>query len=200
VLLELEHPPQRGSHRQVLVLIPAHNEESGIAATLESVRAQFAVRPTGGRGVRQLPPTRRPDCLRGTTDWMPGDRRQHAQEAGALNQRWPPSCPTCTTRWCCVMDADTEIDPDSSPTRGLRRPRVAAVGGTFRGQEGRRLRGYVQRNEYARTAAERAPATRQALVLTGTATLFSVPDCATCRIPRGRWLPGKANELYTRTR
>ena len=73
-----------------------------------------------------------------------------------------------------VMDADTVLNPDflqnalTYVARGYH-----AVGGVFLGKEGGNFVGMLQRNEYARYARDVQRRNGKALVLTGTATVFT---------------------------
>jgi len=74
-----------------------------------------------------------------------------------------------------VMDADSFLAPTflAEAQRHLR-DGVGGVGGVFTGREGGGYVGMLQRNEYARYARDVARRKGKVLVLTGTATLFSV--------------------------
>lgn len=157
------------------VIIPAHNEEKQIGETLESVFAQ----------------TTRPDhCVviadncsdntgeialaHGAEVFVTSGNRH--KKAGALNQ-WldkhlfglePDDL-------IMVMDADSILDKEFLTNAiGYIQKGYAAVGGVFSGKPGGGYVGMLQRNEYARYARDVARKKGKTLVLTGTATLFTV--------------------------
>jgi cellulose synthase/poly-beta-1,6-N-acetylglucosamine synthase-like glycosyltransferase len=73
-----------------------------------------------------------------------------------------------------VMDADTILNPDFiENTLGYIARGYHAVGGVFLGKEGGGFIGMLQRNEYARYARDVQRRNGKALVLTGTATVFT---------------------------
>ena len=157
----------RGTVRPVgplVALLPAHDEEGQIAATIESLLAQS--RPPDGIVVVC------DNCTDRTAEIAarPGverlrDRRQHPQEgrrpqpgprraaADAAHRRRRPGDGRGLARWT----------PTSSPTALARLPSsgLGAVGGTFTGRPGGGLVGMFQRNEYARYARDVASAARQ---------------------------------------
>ena len=74
-----------------------------------------------------------------------------------------------------VQDADSRLDPgflEGAAHHVLRNDRMGAVGGTFRGDAGGGLVGYLQRNEYARYARDVRRLKGKCLVVTGTAAMF----------------------------
>ncbi len=147
--------PLRG---EVVVLVPAHNEEACIANTLESLKRQ----------------SRRPDRIiviaDNCTDDTTGIAAAHGAEviatvgnqykkAGALNQVLDQILPSLdASDGVLVMDADSELDPAWIELAETRLQQgYAACGGVFTGRSGGRLVGMLQRNEYARYRARRAP-------------------------------------------
>ena len=74
-----------------------------------------------------------------------------------------------------VMDADSVLDPDFVKNAQVHiTDGYHAVGGVFRGKPGGGLVGMLQRNEYARYARDVQRKNGKTLVLTGTATIFTV--------------------------
>jgi cellulose synthase/poly-beta-1,6-N-acetylglucosamine synthase-like glycosyltransferase len=200
VPLQTEAPiVERVAVRRVLVLIPAHNEAAGIAATLASVRAQL--RPADRVVVV---------CDNCTDQTAQIAREQYGLEAwatvanthkkaGALNQALAAFLPGLHDRdLVLVMDADTQIDPDFIEwAERYVDSGYAAVGGTFRGAEGGGFVGMLQRNEYARYERDVRRRHGKALVLTGTATLFCVAALRDVLEARASGaLPGREGELY----
>jgi cellulose synthase/poly-beta-1,6-N-acetylglucosamine synthase-like glycosyltransferase len=161
--------------RQILVLVPAHNEEGCIAGTLRSLNGQ----------------TRRPDRIvvvaDNCTDDTAGIAREYGAEvlttvnnkdkkAGALNQALDQFLGLLDPAdGVLVMDADSELDPTWIEMAEARlNDGYAACGGVFTGRSGGRLVGMFQRNEYARYLRDVRRRNGKTLVLTGTATLFEV--------------------------
>ena len=182
------------------VLVPAHDEQLTIAATLESLWGQ----------------TRPPDRVIVVADNCTDDTtviaRQHKAEvfttidnshkkAGALNQ--------ALTRMfgagidvrdvVMVMDADSVIVPEFLQT-ALHHleadPDLMAVGGVFYGERGSGLIEQLQRNEYVRYAREIARRGGQVFVLTGTAGVFRAYALKAVADARGYLIPGDTGQVY----
>jgi len=168
----------------VTALLPAHNEEAGLAAAIASLRRQ--TEPPGEIVAVADNCTDRTEQIArelGVTVF-----RTHAnthKKAGALNQvlaALDPFVPDDDL--VLVMDADSLLDPGfiASARRALAAPggtrrgrggeRLGGVGGTFLGGPGGGLVGMFQRNEYARYARDVRRLQGRALVLTGTASVF----------------------------
>jgi cellulose synthase/poly-beta-1,6-N-acetylglucosamine synthase-like glycosyltransferase len=183
---------ERDRTAAVVALIPAHDEEAGIAACVESLHAQ----------------TRRPDRIivvadkctdrtaqvalqRGAEVWttVANDRKK----AGALNQALDRLLPTLgRDDLVLAMDADSWLAPrfievaERNLTHG-----VGAVGGNFYGAVNHGLLRRMQCNEYTRFARETSRKQAKAWVLTGTGTLFrSQALREVARARRGGRLPG----------
>jgi len=141
---------------RVHVLIPAHDEEASIAATLKSVAAQ------------QLPAD---DVLviadNCTDSTAPVAAQQGAgvvltknntgKKAGALNQALSQVLPGINDSDIIpVLDADSTISPQflAIACVELAKPEVGAVGGVFYGKPGNGLIGALQRAEYIRYARQ----------------------------------------------
>jgi biofilm PGA synthesis N-glycosyltransferase PgaC len=165
------------------VLIPAHNEghkvnstaPPQITETLESLDNQ----------------TVRPDRIIVLADNCTDDTIELAQQgcvevfetvgnidkkAGALNQWLNTHLSELTqSDLVMVMDADSALNPDFLDNAlGYIAKGYHAVGGVFLGKEGGGFVGTLQRNEYARYARDVARKDGKTLVLTGTATVFTV--------------------------
>lgn len=164
--------------RQVVALIPAHDEAGTIAEAIAGLQAQ----DTAAARVIVVAD----NCSDDTAQVA----REHgtevfetvgntAKKAGALNQALAsllPSLPDDAA--VLVQDADSCLDPGfvSAAVRHLNEdPRLGAVGGTFRGREDRTFVGHLQRNEYARYARDVRRLQGRCLVVTGTAAVLRVP-------------------------
>lgn len=182
----------------ITVLIPAHNEERQIAATLVSLRMQ------------ELMPDRVIVIADNCLDDTEGIARNFGarvlrtegnteKKAGALNQALDMILPTLRSDdYVLVMDADTELGHDflSTAVRILRKDkRVGAVGGVFYGQDGGGFLGLMQRNEYTRYARE-IDRTGRVMVLSGTAALFRPAAMRQVASARGFSLPGVSGRVY----
>ncbi len=181
------------------VLVPAHNEAQGIAATLTSLTAQ----------------SRSPERIIVVADNCTDDtvaiaRRCGAEviesvdnvhkKAGALNQALARILPTQGENdLVMVMDADTVLDDGflASVVRRMTADRaLMAVGGLFYGEDGKGLIGQFQRNEYTRYARDLRRRRGLVFVLTGTATAFRPRALRTVAAERGKLLPGVPGDVY----
>ena len=187
----------------VTVLVPAHNEESCLAATLTSLLSQ----------------SHRPDRIIVVADNCTDSTVEIARragveafesvdnthkKAGALNQALKVLLPDQGDNdLVMVMDADTTLDAGFLETAVRRMTddrALMAVGGLFYGEDGCGMLGQFQRNEYIRYGREMRRRRGRVYVLTGTASLFRPlalrtvadsrgppdpgPDRATCTTPR----------------
>ena len=199
----------RSSPPIVHVLVPAHNEEHGIAAALASVKAQSS--PVGNIVVIA------DNCTDKTVEIAESfgaevftTKNNVDRKAGALNQYLTTLITEISSSdYVLVMDADTILD-ERFVEIGLRefakiqpgRP-IAGVGGIFLGDlKEWNLVKQLQANEYVRYARHLGRRRGRALVLTGTGTLYSVAalrDIVEARhelsIPRG----SKESEVYDTT-
>ena len=160
---------------RIHILIPAHDEEASIGATLESVAAQNL--PAGDVLV----------IADNCTDNTALVAEQHGatvmvtenntgKKAGALNQALAQVLPGMDDGdIILVLDADSAISPQflAIARSELAKPEVGAVGGVFYGKRGNGLIGALQRAEYIRYARQVARNGGRAYVLTGTATAFT---------------------------
>lgn len=190
-----------GIHAQVVVLVPAHNEEAALPAALDSLWQQ----------------TRRPDrvivvadnCTDGTVALATGAGAEVFEtvgnvdkKAGGLNQALSILLEILApTDRILVMDADGVLAPRFVETalRELADESIGAVGGVFWGESGHGLIGELQRNEYARYARDIARKNGRAMVLTGTATLHRVDVLSRIAGARGGELPGPRGLVYDTT-
>ncbi|MEZ0448052.1 glycosyltransferase family 2 protein [Cellulomonas sp. ICMP 17802] len=181
------------------VLIPAHDEEAVLGLTLASLRAQ------------RRPPDRILVVADNCTDATVDIARQLGVEvvetqgntqhkAGALNQVLQPLLAGAgVDDVVLVMDADSTISPDYLETAlGLLEsdPDLMAVGGLFAGEEGARVLGQMQRNEYLRYQRVLGRREGRVFVLTGTASVFRGYALRAVSEARGSLIPGRAGDVY----
>ncbi|HQR79389.1 MAG TPA: glycosyltransferase family 2 protein [Actinomycetota bacterium] len=183
----------------VTVLIPAHNEEDKIAATLRSLQEH------------DDPPDRiivvADNCTDGTADLaraagveVVATVDNTKKKAGALNQVLARILPDLGENdTVMVMDADTVLDRGylAAARRRMTDDRaLMAVGGLFYGEDGAGLLGQFQRNEYTRYSREIARRRGRVFVLTGTASMFRSRALKTIADSRGTLLPGHHGDVY----
>jgi biofilm PGA synthesis N-glycosyltransferase PgaC len=183
----------------VTVLIPAHNEEACLAATLSSLLSQ-SHRPERIIVVADncTDATVRIALDAGVDVHETVDNRH--KKAGALNQALKEVLPgQGDNDLVMVMDADTTLDPgflEAAVQRMTSDRALMAVGGLFYGEEGSGLLGQFQRNEYLRYAREMRRRRGRVFVLTGTASLFRALALRTVAAERGHSLPGVPGDVY----
>ncbi len=192
-------PPAGPGPVVITVLIPAHNEQDGLAATLAGLLTQ------------SRPPDRvivvADNCTDATADIARAAGVQVFEtvgnvhrKAGALNQALKRHLPVMGRGDAVmVMDADTVLDPRFiEVAAGLLEadPVLSAVGGIFYGEPGHGLLGQFQRNEYTRYALQLRARQGRVFVLTGTATLFRAEALLDVAAARGLYLPGDAGCVY----
>jgi poly-beta-1,6-N-acetyl-D-glucosamine synthase len=194
-----EEPQAPVAPVRVTAVIPAHNEEATLGATLD------------GFVVQTRCPGRIVVVADNCTDRTVEVAREHQAEvfetvgnthkkAGALNQaldvllrRMGPSDAVL------VMDADTVLSPKfiEIAARSLDRdPELAAVGARFRGDEGSGILGQFQRNEFLRYSAQISARRGRVFVLTGTATMFRADALLDVAAARGVYIPGESGQVY----
>ncbi|QGN31577.1 glycosyltransferase family 2 protein [Microlunatus sp. Gsoil 973] len=183
----------------VTVLIPAHNEEDCIGATIASLKQQ------------SRPPERIVVVADNCTDRTVQIAEDAAvtvfptigntkKKAGGLNQALAAILPDLGDNdVVMVMDADTVLDQgflEAAVQRMTDDRALMAVGGLFYGEQGHGLIGQFQRNEYARYAREIRRRRGKVYVLTGTASVFRPRALRTVADERGRTLPGVPGDVY----
>jgi cellulose synthase/poly-beta-1,6-N-acetylglucosamine synthase-like glycosyltransferase len=169
---EVPRPTGRGL---LLAVLPAHNEAAGIGEAIQHLHDQ------------ELPPDLIIVCVDNSTDETASIAEAAGahtfetvgnvhKKAGALNQALDQMLPELEDDDAVlVMDADSFLAPTFlSEAQQHLRGGVGGVGGVFTGRSGGGYVGMLQRNEYARYARDVNRRKGKVLVLTGTATLFSV--------------------------
>lgn len=183
----------------VTALIPAHNEEKLIGATITSLLAQ----------------DRKPDriivvadnCTDGTVAVARSFNVEvfktvgnNKKKAGGLNQALAKILPELGENdTVMIMDADTVLRQGFLKTavkrftddRGL-----SAIGGLFFGEEVPGLLAQLQKNEYTRYSREIDRRKGRVFVLTGTASIFRARSLRTVAEQRGFLLPGTNGQVY----
>lgn len=166
---------RRRQDREVVVLIPAHNEEAVIGATLAGLRKQTRP-PDWAVVVCDNCTDKTPElAVRGGAEIFRtvGNKKK---KAGALNQALGRLLPMLRSLdVILVVDADTTIVPGFIEA-ALREidAGAGACGGVFYGEDGGGLLGIFQRAEYCRYARQLDRSRGEARVLTGTASAFTV--------------------------
>jgi cellulose synthase/poly-beta-1,6-N-acetylglucosamine synthase-like glycosyltransferase len=183
----------------ITVLIPAHNEEGSILATLTSLVSQ----------------SRRPDRIIVVADNCTDSTISLAQsagveifvtmnndkkKAGGLNQALVEVLPgQGENDIVMIMDADTVLNDgflESAVSRFTNDRALMAIGGMFYGDEGCGLIGQIQRNEYIRYGREIGRRRGRVFVLTGTATMFRPRALREVAAQRGNTIPGAHGDVY----
>jgi cellulose synthase/poly-beta-1,6-N-acetylglucosamine synthase-like glycosyltransferase len=181
------------------VLIPAHNEEDRLGATLASLLHQSR-RPERVVVVADNCTDRTVEIARAAGVEVVESVDNHRKKAGALNQVLARLLPEHGDNdLVMVMDADTELDDGflESVVRRMTDDRaLMAIGGQFYGEDGHGLLGLFQRNEFTRYAREIRRRRGRVYVLTGTATVFRPRALRCVAQERGRSVPGVPGDVY----
>ncbi|MDJ0377569.1 glycosyltransferase family 2 protein [Cryobacterium sp. PH31-L1] len=183
----------------ITVLIPAHNEEASLPATLCSLLSQ-SHRPERVIVVAD-------NCSDGTV----AVALEHGVEvyesvgntkkkAGALNQVLASILPDQSDNdIIMIVDADTTLDAgflETGVARFTNDRALMAVGGLFYGEPGSGILGQMQRNEYVRYSAQIKRRRGMVFVLTGTASMFRSRALRAVASNRGSALPGQNGDVY----
>lgn len=165
----------RGWRERVTVLVPAHNEENNIISCLTALKAQTVA---VGRIIVIAD-----NCTDSTQSLALGvgvevfeTINNKLKKAGGLNQWLDANLKQMDDQeLILVVDADSILDQKFVES-ALNYVRIGyhAIGGVFLGKSGGGLVGCLQRNEYARYKEDVRRRLGRTLVLTGTATMFSV--------------------------
>ncbi len=191
-------PSQTDSHL-VVALIPAHNEEASIGATVRSVLGQ----------------SRRPDRIVVIADNCNDATVEIAQslnvevirtvgnihrKAGALNYALDQVLPHLDDQTrVLTIDADTVLSPDwiENALRWQQaRPHAGAICTIYQGRNGRGILPILQRIDYAQEARRVGRRQGRVDVLTGVATLFTAGLLRQVASERGTTVRGRVGEIY----
>ncbi|MGC1208550.1 MAG: glycosyltransferase family 2 protein [Ornithinimicrobium sp.] len=160
----------------VVAVVPAHNEEAGLAETLRALAAQS--RPPDLTVVISDNSTDGTVALAGAfAGVVVIETVDNAdKKAGALNHVLSLLLPHLDDDdLILAQDADSVLSDDfieNAVGHLVARPEFGAIGGVFAGTEGGGFVGHLQRNEYARYARDVQRMNGKCLVVTGTAALF----------------------------
>lgn len=189
---------------QIVLLIPAHNEEVGIAATMRSVEMQ-TVQPYRRIVVSDNSNDRTIPIARSRPGWEVWETvGNRGKKGGALNQAWlrlEPSLRDCD--FVVTMDADTVLDGGFidcalrkyQEARGRGVP-LGGVCANFSGLPLDSALGVLQTMEYARAGKITRSRRGIAPVLAGAATMFSVAALRSVYRGRGRLYEPVLTEDY----
>jgi cellulose synthase/poly-beta-1,6-N-acetylglucosamine synthase-like glycosyltransferase len=175
-------PQWKSAHHEsrptrTVAFIPAHNEETSIAATVASIRAQD----------RQLDrilavcdncadSTQREARAAGAETYVTVDN--HEMKAGALNQALALVMPgLADDDLVLCVDADSIIGENfvsEAIKQFARNPKLGGVSGTYLGKPGGGFAGWCQRNEFARWGFDNRMEHGRTVILSGAASMFRV--------------------------
>lgn len=197
-----EPRPSRAAH--IDVLIPAHNEELGIIAAMESVEAQ-TMRPDRRIVVSDNSTDHTVELARARADWEVWETVGNTgKKGGALNQAWAILEPSLTdSDFVLTMDADTILDPGfvqaayaKYQEEAIKGRLLGGVCANFSGLPLDTALGALQMMEYAR--AEKINRSRRGVapVLAGAATMFSVKALRSVYETRGHLYEPVLTEDY----
>lgn len=184
---------------RLTVMIPAHNEESTLPATLAALKGQSRT-PDGVLVIADKCIDQTVKVARGAGCAVIESHRNTGRKAGALNQGFSILLPgQDDDDLVLVMDADTRLS--SNFIRDAisildEDPGVSAVGGVFMGDSRREVLAQLQRNEFVRYARQLASRRGRVFVLTGTATVFRASALKEVQTMRGSSLPGARGMVY----
>jgi cellulose synthase/poly-beta-1,6-N-acetylglucosamine synthase-like glycosyltransferase len=183
----------------ITALIPAHNEEKLIEATIKSLMEQdrkperiIVVADNCTDGTAAIAKSLGVEVFEsvGNTD----------KKAGALNQMMATLLPHLGENdTVMVMDADTVLRQGflKSAVRHFTEDRgLSAIGGLFYGEDRKGLLAQIQKNEYTRYSREINRRKGRVFVLTGTASIFRARALRTVAEERGHLLPGTKGQVY----
>lgn len=182
----------------ITVLVPAHNEEASLPATLAALRRQpvdrlLVVADNCTDGTAEAARAGGADVVETVGN---ADRK-----AGALNQALALLLPgLADDDLVLIVDADTTIADSFLPAAHeafASDPGIVAVGGVFSGDSPGTVLEHCQANEYARFARE-VERKRRTMVLSGTSSLVRASALRAVANARGAALPGPPGDVYNR--
>lgn len=183
----------------VTVLIPAHNEEDLVGATIDSLMMQDR-KPERVIVIADNCTDRTIEIAqsRGVEVFESVNNTQ--KKAGALNQILEKLLPGLGENdTVMIMDADTVLRQGFIRTavqHFVRDRGLSAIGGLFYGENRKGPLAQIQRNEYTRYSREINRRHGRVFVLTGTASIFRARALRTVAEERGHLLPGKKGDVY----
>lgn len=202
-------PEHDGEHKlahlaRIHLLIPAHDEEAGILAAMQSVEAQ-TLRPDRRIVISDNSTDRTMELARSRPGWEVWETVGNTgRKGGALNQAWALLEPSVAdVDYVVTMDADTLLDPRFVECSYAKYQEAQltgrALGGicaNFSGLPLDSALGALQMMEYAR--AEKINRSRRGVapVLAGAATMFSVPALRSVHAERGHLYEPVLTEDY----
>lgn len=183
----------------ITVLVPAHNEEASLPATLSALDEQ-ARKPDRVVVVADNCTDRTVEIARDLGYETFETVNNAHRKGGALNQALSNLLPTMgASDVILVMDADTRLGPrylEVAAARMEQDPELTSVGGVFYGEDGHGLIGQFQRNEYTRYSLQIRARHGRVFVLTGTASMFRAEALLDVAAARGVFIPGESGKVY----
>ncbi len=183
----------------VYALIPAHNEEAGIAKTVRSILNQ-TIAPDRVIVMADNCTDRTIEFAREAGAWVIETSNNKAKKAGALNQGLARVLPWLTdSDFVMCQDADGELEPDFVFEALRTFDMVDNLGGLSGAVVARKTHNVVesaQAIEFARGARMMSRNGGRVHVLSGAATLFPVHALRAVSDHRGTLLPGVRGAIY----
>lgn len=180
-------------------LIPAHNEEALIGATIRSLMEQDR-KPDRVIVVADNCSDRTVAVAKGLGVEVFESFKNLDKKAGALNQALEKLLPSMGENdTVMIMDADTELRQGflASAIKHFTDDRgLSAIGGLFFGEDRPGLIAQIQKNEYTRYSREINRRKGRVFVLTGTASIFRARALRTVAEERENLLPGIKGQVY----
>jgi biofilm PGA synthesis N-glycosyltransferase PgaC len=191
--------PGRARSASVHVVVPAHNEELSIAATIMSLQRQTLAPASITVLADNCTDNTVGAALVEGAQVFPTVGNEH-KKAGALNQYLGRVLLTMDSDdYVLVMDADSALDErflEVAVGRLSGDARLGAVGGVFMGHPATSNLQQLQANEYVRYARAVGRKQGRVMVLTGTATVFRARALLQVAEQRGEFLPGRPGYVY----